>query len=84
MIAYNFYDLFNAFKEAPKEFNMDFWLFRSSLSIPMAAISLFGWSSIRLYRRLYEEYNHKQRVMQLYHSFKEQIDENGTEDHIGP
>ncbi len=43
------------------------------LSLPLAAISAFGWSSIRLYRRLYEEYNHKQRVMQLYHSFKDEI-----------
>lgn len=48
-------------------------LFRFMLSLPLAAISAFGWSSIRLYRRLYEEYNHKQRVMQLYHSFKDEI-----------
>lgn len=40
---------------------------------PLVAISLFGLSSINLYRRLYEEYNHKQRVMELYHSFKEEL-----------
>ncbi len=48
-------------------------IWRGVLSVPVSAISLFGWSSIRLNRRLYEEYNHKQRVMQLYRSFKEEI-----------
>lgn len=56
-------------------FNKDLWMFRGVVSLPLVAISIFGWSSIRLYRRLYEEYNHKQRVMQLYQSFKEQIDQ---------
>jgi len=52
-------------------------LYRLLLSLPLAWVSLFGWSSIRMHRRLYEEYNYKQRVMQLYHSFKDEI---GTED----
>ncbi|MCB9988320.1 MAG: hypothetical protein H6868_03175 [Rhodospirillales bacterium] len=56
-------------------------LFRTMIAVPLAAISFFGWSSIRLSRRLYEEYNHKQRVMQLYHSFKEEVDEHGTQEH---
>ena len=46
---------------------------RFFISSPFAVISWFGWSSIRLNRRLYEEYNHKQRVMQLYRSFIKQI-----------
>jgi len=56
-------------------------LLRMSLTIPLAIISVFGWSSIRLNRRLYEEYNHKQRVMQLYHSFKKEIDKEGDPEH---
>ena len=49
-------------------------IFKTILSIPLGAISLFGWSSIRVNRMLYEEYNHKQRVMQLYRSFKDEIE----------
>lgn len=48
---------------------------RFTLSIPFALISWFGFSSIQLNRRLYEEYNYKQRVMQTYHSFEKEIDE---------
>lgn len=80
-IATYFYDLFNVLKDRPQEFNKDMWLFRGLFSLPLVTISLFGWSSIRLYRRLYEEYNHKQRVMQLYHSFKKEIEQYGTEEH---
>ena len=50
-------------------------LLRFLLATPLAAISLFGWSSIKLQRMLYEEYNHKQRVMQLYVSFTDKIEE---------
>ncbi|PJB72803.1 MAG: hypothetical protein CO093_02165 [Alphaproteobacteria bacterium CG_4_9_14_3_um_filter_47_13] len=56
-------------------------IFRALIAVPLGVISLFGWSSIRLGRRLYEEYNHKQRVMQLYHSFKEEIEGHGNDDH---
>jgi hypothetical protein len=54
-------------------FLIDVWLFRLAVASPLIAVSIFGLSSIRMYRRLYEEYNHKQRVMQLYHSFKDEI-----------
>ena len=53
-------------------------LLRFLLATPLAAISFFGWSSIKLQRRLYEEYNHKQRVMQLYVSFTDKIEEAGA------
>ena len=56
------------------------WLNRFFVATPLFAISIFGLNSIRLNRRLYEEYNHKQRVMQLYHSFKDQIDGNETKE----
>lgn len=56
-------------------------LLRVLISFPLVAISVFGWSSIRLSRRLFEEYNHKQRVMQLYHSFKREVDSHGKEEH---
>ena len=55
-------------------------LLRFLVSTPLVAISLFGWSSIRLQRRLYEEYNHKQRVMQLYVSFIDEIEKSGTKE----
>ncbi len=52
---------------------------RFFISSPFAMLSWFGWGSIRLNRRLYEEYNHKQRVMQLYHSFKKEVEVEGTD-----
>ena len=55
-------------------------LFRIFLVTPFIAISWFGLNSIRLNRRLYEEYNHKQRVMQLYTSFKEEVDSDETKE----
>jgi hypothetical protein len=51
---------------------------RVLIAIPLATISAFGFASLALYRRLYEEYNHKQRVMELYGSFRKEIGENGT------
>ncbi len=60
--------------------NFNALLRRFFISSPFAMLSWFGWGSIRLNRRLYEEYNHKQRVMQLYHSFKKEIGEHGTEE----
>ncbi len=74
-----FVDLFKDLQS--NEINEKVMIFRVLIALPLAVISLFGWSSIRLSRRLYEEYNHKQRVMQLYHSFKAEIDNEGTEDH---
>jgi hypothetical protein len=74
-----FVDLFKDLQST--EINETVVIFRALIALPLAVISLFGWSSIRLSRRLYEEYNHKQRVMQLYHSFKAEIDNEGTEDH---
>lgn len=47
------------------------------ITIPLAIISWFGFSSIRQNRRLYGEYDYKQRVMQLYRSFKEEIEKEG-------
>lgn len=55
-------------------------LYRLTLTLPLAAISLYGISSLMTNRRLYEEYNHKQRVMQLYHSFKKEIDTSSDHD----
>lgn len=50
------------------------WIARVTLSTPLLLISLFGYNSIKLNRRLHEEYNHKQRVMQLYEGFKSELD----------
>lgn len=51
---------------------------RLLVAAPLATISAFGFASLRLYRKLYEEYNHKQRVMELYESFKKEIDSAGS------
>lgn len=49
-------------------------LFRVLIGAPLFAISLFGFYSIRINRRMAEEYNHKQRVMELYSGFKKEIE----------
>lgn len=46
---------------------------RIVVGLPFFIVSYFGFSSINLNRKLYEEYNHKQRVMQLYHSFEKEV-----------
>ena len=56
-------------------------LFRIFLVAPLAGISFFGLYSIRVNRQLYEEYNHKQRVMELYHSFTDMLSDYGAEDY---
>jgi hypothetical protein len=50
---------------------------KAMLSLPLLVLSAFGFASIHQNRRLYEEYNHKQRVMQLYDGFKKEIDAHG-------
>ncbi len=49
-------------------------LYKLTLTLPLVAISSFGFTALMTSKRLYEEYNHKQRVMQLYYSFKEEIE----------
>jgi hypothetical protein len=51
---------------------------RFLVAVPLATISTFGFVSLSLYRRMYEQYNHKQRVMELYVSFKSEVDANGN------
>ncbi|MBL4602128.1 MAG: hypothetical protein JKY84_05250 [Emcibacteraceae bacterium] len=46
---------------------------RIFISIPLAYLSWFGMITIQSSRRLYEEYNHKQRVMELYQGFKDEL-----------
>ncbi|MBV8976957.1 MAG: hypothetical protein JO261_10025 [Alphaproteobacteria bacterium] len=53
---------------------------RVLIGLPLVALSTFGLVSLRLYRKLYEQYNHKQRVMELYVSFKREIEANGADD----
>lgn len=81
VIVWIFYDLLAKMPNSMTEVHWEILLFRALISLPLVTISIFGWSSIRLYRRLYEEYNHKQRVMQLYHSFKSEVAQHGNEEH---
>jgi hypothetical protein len=53
---------------------------RLLVAAPMATMSAFGFASLMVYRKYYEEYNHKQRVMELYESFKKEVDINGSDD----
>jgi ABC-type multidrug transport system fused ATPase/permease subunit len=53
---------------------------RFLIAVPLATISTFGFASLRLYRKLYEQYNHKQRVMELYLSFKREIEATGDDE----
>ena len=55
-------------------------LLRIFIAGPLTAISWFGLYSIRINRQLYEEYNHKQRVMELYYSFDDEIKNQGTDE----
>jgi hypothetical protein len=81
VIVWIFYDLLEKMPNSITEVHWEILLFRALISLPLVTVSIFGWSSIRLYRRLYEEYNHKQRVMQLYHSFKSEVAQHGNEEH---
>ena len=56
-------------------------LIRFFIATPLAGISWFGLYSIRVNRQLYEEYNHKQRVMELYHSFSDVLEEYNAEEY---
>ncbi|HEX7776799.1 MAG TPA: hypothetical protein VF449_09755, partial [Parvibaculum sp.] len=72
-----FRELLEFAKDHPDKLTVELLLLRTAISVPLLTVSLFGLSSIRLYRRLYEEYNHKQRVMQLYDSFKREFEKVG-------
>jgi DNA repair exonuclease SbcCD ATPase subunit len=50
---------------------------RFLIVLPLGTMSAFGFASLQLYRRLFEEYNHKQRVMELYLSFNGEIEKSG-------
>ena len=77
-LAYGTYELVLQL-EGDKEVVLDnrILILRFLVAVPLATISAFGFSSLRLYRKLYEEYNHKQRVMELYRSFRDEIATNG-------
>lgn len=59
--------------------SFEFIFFKLPIIIPLGTISIMGWRSISLNRRLFEEYNHKQRVMELYHSFSKEIEKHGSD-----
>jgi hypothetical protein len=52
---------------------------RALIAVPLATLSGFGLFSLQRYRRLYEQYDHKQRVMELYQSFGNEIAQSGDE-----
>lgn len=80
-IAYVSVSLLNRI-EADPHFIVDYRMIgiRVLIAIPLVVISGFGFASLRLYRKLFEEYNHKQRVMELYQSFKNEIDKGGDDE----
>jgi myosin heavy subunit len=66
----------DAFKDNPYAI----LFYKVTLTIPFFIISSYGVLNILKTKQLFEEYNHKQRVMQLYHGFKKEIDMLGNAD----
>jgi hypothetical protein len=80
-IIWLFFDLLHDLATLPaKSISDRYLIFRTLIAVPLGTVSLFGYTSLRLHRRLYEEYNYKQRVMELYTSFSKEIEEKGDED----
>ena len=48
-------------------------LLKAPLSIPLIYISLFGHRAIRERHEMYEEYHHKQRIMEIYEGISREI-----------
>ncbi len=81
IIVYIFWDVLRDMaRQNPSTYSYKFILVKTLLSVPLATISGFGFSSLRLYRRLYEEYNYKQRVMELYQSFSREVEAHGDDE----
>ncbi len=81
VIIWLFFDVLNKMSgPTPVTFSNQYLVFKALIAVPLGTMSLFGYSSLRLYRRLYEEYNYKQRVMELYLSFAREIESKGDED----
>ena len=72
-----YFSIMNSNEESGK-IDIGLLILRAVISTPLLLISFFGLSSIRMNRKLYEEYNHKHRVMQLYNSFLKELKETGT------
>ena len=51
------------------ELSIEFSLYKLAISLPLLWISWFGQRNISQRKRLFEEYNHKLRVVQLYQLF---------------
>lgn len=82
LIVIGGYDTFNSINDN-KIGTLNVWQYltlRSIMALPLMIVSLFGYSSITLNRKLFEIYNHKQRVLQLYEGFKERIEKEGNEE----
>lgn len=77
-----FYDLIEKMVTLPPGVVDRYLIARTLVAIPLGTVSLFGYTSLRLYRRLYEEYNYKQRVMELYTSFSKEIEAKGDDDQV--
>ena len=79
LIAWGSFDLLQKLEmnpNIPVDYRM--LVLRFLIAVPLATISAFGFASLRLYRKLFEEYNHKQRVMELYQSFNDEIKASGS------
>lgn len=82
VLAYGTYELVLQLEAGTLTFDYRILALRFLVVLPLATISAFGFSSLPLYRHLYEEYNHKQRVMELYRSFREEIEKGGDKEQI--
>ncbi len=77
-LGISIFDLFNNEPiKIPEGTNSNYWfgvIFRIVVAAPLGFISLFGYKSIARSRKLYEEYDHKQRVMETYFGFKKEAE----------
>src|SRR5690606_24381137 len=48
---------------------LEFTIYKTAISVPLLWVAWFGQKNISQRRRLFEEYNHKLRVVQMYIMF---------------
>ena len=53
---------------------------RIILNSPLIVISFFGWYTIHSRKKIYEEYNQKQRILELYIGLSKSLKDNDMED----
>ncbi len=61
-------------------FSLDDFVKRFFIFIPFLWLSVFGQKTISIRRRLYEEYNHKEKVVKLFLGLKKELSKEKIEE----